>query len=302
MGFTFNSLRDIHGNIRTDVPDFTDHVADFVNSVVKRRLGKLDPFTVTECANSKFVPPVSMLTALIFIKKFASSDPPPQLADEITAVDLFVIALTTASKYLHDVGTEDGLDNAGWAELFNMDVKDLNKLEIKFLCALNWKCFVEKIDYNDLQAAFNSVARCKRPWVASVFSRSRLWRSLRGISRSRYRSRASFRILALLSAAYLTACVNQSHHLLEPSRSFSTLDAFEETSNSQPFSVFRDEVTFATNRSDSCGNLTFQNCLDFDWNCFLLRRTEVLSTVLPERISHFPTTNYPQSILVSCGG
>ncbi|KAF7233822.1 hypothetical protein EG68_10153 [Paragonimus skrjabini miyazakii] len=300
MGFIFNSLRVEHGTMRTDIPDFTDHVTDFVNSVVKRRLGKLDPFTVTECTNSKFVPPVSMLTALIFIKKFASSDPPPELADEITAVDLFAIALTTASKYLHDVGTEDGLDNAGWAELFNMDVKDLNKLEIKFLCALNWKCFVKKIDYSDLQAVFNSVARYKRPWVASVFSRSRLWKSLRGISCSRSRPRASFRLLALLSAAYLTACANQSHHLLE--RSLSTLNTFEETTNSQLFSVFRGEFTFANNCSDSCGNLTSQNCFDFDWNCFLLKRTEVPSTILPERISHFPTTNYPPSIIVSCGG
>ncbi|KAF6777770.1 hypothetical protein AHF37_02667 [Paragonimus kellicotti] len=302
MGFVFNSLCDVHGNIRTDVPDFTDHVTDFVNSVVKRRLGKLDPFTVTECANSKFVPPVSMLTALIFIKKFASSDPPPQLADEITAVDLFVIALTTASKYLHDVGTEDGLDNAGWAELFNMDVKDLNKLEIEFLCALNWECFVEKIDYSDLQVVFNSVARCKRPWIASVFSRSRLWRSLHGISHSRSRSRTSFRLLALLSAAYLTACVNQSNHMLKPLRSFNTLDAFEQTANSQLFSVVRGEVTSANNRSDSWGNLTSQNGFDFHWNCFHLKRTEVPSTILSEHIPHFPTTNYPPNILVSCGG
>ncbi|KAA3673515.1 uncharacterized protein DEA37_0001450 [Paragonimus westermani] len=242
-----------------------------------------------------------MLTALIFIKKFASSDPSPQLADEITAVDLFVVALTTASKYLHDVGTEDGLDNAGWAELFNMDVKDLNKLEIKFLHALNWKCFVRKIDYSDLQSVFDSVARRKRPSVASVFLHSRLWRSLHGISHSRLRSRASFRFLALLSAAYLTACVNQSHHLPEQSRSFNTLDAFDEITNSQLILVLRGEATFTNNHSDSCGNLTSRNCFHFDWSC-LFKRKEVPSTLLSERIPRFPATSYTSRILISCGG
>ncbi|GAA53641.1 hypothetical protein CLF_110676 [Clonorchis sinensis] len=133
-------------------------IASFVNSVSRRRLGKLDRHSVVDYLRAKAVPSVSMLTALIFIEKIANTDPPPQLLDEITAVDLFAIAMTTASKYLYDIDTVDGSDNASWADVFNMDVQELNQLEIRFLSAINWSLFVAKSEYDQFRSFVHSLS------------------------------------------------------------------------------------------------------------------------------------------------
>lgn len=49
-----------------------------------------------------------------------------------------------ASKYLHDDDTDYGMYNAEWADEFDMDLKELNELEVKFVSALNWEFFVTR--------------------------------------------------------------------------------------------------------------------------------------------------------------
>ncbi|CAH8464779.1 unnamed protein product [Heterobilharzia americana] len=122
----------------------SDQIVKVVNSASKRRLGKLDTFTVLEYLCSKHVPPVSLLTALIFIEKLAVTNPHSSLLTEVTAFDLFAVSMVVASKYLHDDDTDYGMYNAEWANEFDMDLKELNDLEIKFLSALNWEFFVTK--------------------------------------------------------------------------------------------------------------------------------------------------------------
>ncbi|VDQ03284.1 unnamed protein product [Trichobilharzia regenti] len=52
--------------------------------------------------------------------------------------------MVVASKYLHDDDTDYGMYNADWASEFDMDLKELNELEVKFILALNWEFFVTK--------------------------------------------------------------------------------------------------------------------------------------------------------------
>ncbi|CAH8459088.1 unnamed protein product [Schistosoma turkestanicum] len=122
----------------------SDRIVRIVNSASKRRLGKLDTFMVLEYLCSKNVPPVSVLTALLFIEKLVVADPHSPLLTEVTAVDLFAVSMVLASKYLHDDDTDYGMYNAEWADEFDMDIKELNELEVKFISALNWEFFVTR--------------------------------------------------------------------------------------------------------------------------------------------------------------
>lgn len=48
-----------------------------------------------------------------------------------------------ASKFLFDKGENESVYNDEWASIANLDIEDLNKVELEFLSALNWSCFVD---------------------------------------------------------------------------------------------------------------------------------------------------------------
>ncbi|CAH8487283.1 unnamed protein product [Schistosoma bovis] len=140
----FDVLCNNEGGDCFERPLVPDRIVRMVNSASKRRLGKLDTFMVLEYLCSKNVPPVSVLTALLFIEKLVVADPYSSLLTEVTAVDLFAVSMVVASKYLHDDDTDYGMYNAEWADEFDMDLKELNELEVKFVSALNWEFFVTR--------------------------------------------------------------------------------------------------------------------------------------------------------------
>ena len=53
-----------------------------------------------------------------------------------------------ASKFLHDTDTEEASCNSTWALNFDIDLKTLNILEIRFFSALNWNLFVSRADFD----------------------------------------------------------------------------------------------------------------------------------------------------------
>ncbi|KAH8849996.1 Protein CNPPD1 [Schistosoma japonicum] len=142
---------------------FSDRIVEIVNSASRRRLGKLDTFMVLEYLCSKNVPPVSVLTALLFIEKLVVADPYSPLLTEVTAIDLFAVSMVVASKYLHDDDTDNGMYNAEWANEFDMDLKELNELEVKFISALNWEFFVttpQILCFGIEIGVFHKIAQC----------------------------------------------------------------------------------------------------------------------------------------------
>ncbi len=65
-----------------------------------------------------------------------------------------------ASKFLNDDGEDDEVFNDEWAEAGGMDVKELNKKEIEFLCAIDWSIYVNPDDFNNMRGRLEaSVAR-----------------------------------------------------------------------------------------------------------------------------------------------
>lgn len=54
-----------------------------------------------------------------------------------------------ASKFLHDTDTEEASSNGTWAANFDIDLKALNVIELRFFSALHWNLFVSKSDFNE---------------------------------------------------------------------------------------------------------------------------------------------------------
>ena len=48
-----------------------------------------------------------------------------------------------ASKYLYDDGEVDEVFNDDWAEAGRVEVTEMNRLEIEFLCAVEWSLHVQ---------------------------------------------------------------------------------------------------------------------------------------------------------------
>ncbi|CAL8105628.1 unnamed protein product [Calicophoron daubneyi] len=225
-------LHQIYGEDACDLqvsPNIAERIAGFVNSATTRRLGKLDAYTVAEYLSSKHVPPVSMLTALIFIEKLTGTDPPPGFLQEVTSVDLFVVSMMIASKYLHDLGTEYGVCNADWAEDFNIDLKELNQLEIRFLSAMNWRLFVSRMEFFSFcslagllssKGATATVRQKQANHPVHLPKRLKGARLFRKVGRG---SRSTAKILAILGAAYLT-CLGARESAVDPS-SWLTVDS-----------------------------------------------------------------------------
>merc|ERR1711936_1281342 len=60
---------------------------------------------------------------------------------------LYLVSLMVASKFLHDDGEEDEVFNDEWASSAGIDTKELNKLEVKFLAAMDWRIFVDNAEF-----------------------------------------------------------------------------------------------------------------------------------------------------------
>ncbi|KAL5966118.1 Protein CNPPD1 [Taenia solium] len=127
---------------------FSKRVINFVNSATERQLGKLDIYTFSEFLRSK-VTSTTLITALILVDKFRRLDPKPLLFYEITATELLIVATMAASKFLHDTDTDEASSNGTWAANFDIDLKTLNVMELRFFSALHWDLFVSKSDFNE---------------------------------------------------------------------------------------------------------------------------------------------------------
>ncbi|TGZ73292.1 hypothetical protein CRM22_001601 [Opisthorchis felineus] len=243
-----------------------------------------------------------MLTALIFIEKIANTDPPPQLLDEITAVDLFAIAMTTASKYLYDIDTVDGSDNASWADVFNMDVQELNQLEIRFLSATNWSLFVAKSEYDQFRSFVHSLSSTTSGRSVRSHSAKRSTRdTVARIQLKNKRLRATAKLLAVLTAACLTSMAK------DPGLFFQ----FESTPGANTRSTYPlSSLTLHTNPTTSPLRCTVNSSVDvIDGSCRLSRLTGDHWHSVPLNYTSPVSTTASASIvsqmtdiLLACGG
>merc|ERR1719242_1806384 len=108
-------------------------------------LGRLDMRRAAEVSRTACVGPSSLVLALLYLDRLRRNN--PDYLTSISSADLFLVSMMVASKFLHDDGEEDEVFNDEWATSGGMDTKELNKLEISFLSAMDWRVFVAKDEF-----------------------------------------------------------------------------------------------------------------------------------------------------------
>ena len=108
-------------------------------------LGRLDVGRAGEMTRTACVGPSSLVLALLYLDRLRRNN--PDYLTTISSADLFLVSMMVASKFLHDDGEEDEVFNDEWATSGGLDTKELNKLEISFLSAMDWRVFVAKDEF-----------------------------------------------------------------------------------------------------------------------------------------------------------
>merc|ERR1712210_408939 len=89
--------------------------------------------------------PNSLVLALLYLERLRRRN--PDYLTTVSSADLFLVSLMVASKFLHDDGEEDEVFNDEWASSGGIDTKELNRLEVKFLAAMDWRIFVDEAEF-----------------------------------------------------------------------------------------------------------------------------------------------------------
>jgi len=108
-------------------------------------LGRLDMRRAADVTRTACVGPSSLVLALLYLDRLRRNN--PDYLTTISSADLFLVSMMVASKFLHDDGEEDEVFNDEWATSGGLDTKEMNKLEINFLSAMDWRVFVKKEEF-----------------------------------------------------------------------------------------------------------------------------------------------------------
>jgi len=112
---------------------------------LESKLDRLDVSRAAEITRETCASPTSLVLALMYLDRLRSNN--TKYLSTITSTDLFLVSLMVASKYLYDDGEEDEVFNDEWATSGNLEKKELNRLELEFLSAIDWNIYVSPDDY-----------------------------------------------------------------------------------------------------------------------------------------------------------
>jgi len=132
------------------------------------KLGRLDMVRAADITRNACAGPNSLVLALLYLDKLRKRN--PDYLTTVSSADLFLVSLMVASKFLHDDGEEDEVFNDEWASSGGIDTKELNRLELSFLSALDWRIYVDNqefqmaVDKIETDIAFKEVTQ--RGWAS----------------------------------------------------------------------------------------------------------------------------------------
>merc|ERR1712198_451415 len=126
---------------RLAVDQFTSSGLDALG----QKLGRLDMARAADITRSACAGPNSLVLALLYLERLRRRN--PDYLTTVSSADLFLVSLMVASKFLHDDGEEDEVFNDEWASSGGIDTKELNRLEVKFLAAMDWRIFVDDAEF-----------------------------------------------------------------------------------------------------------------------------------------------------------
>lgn len=191
---------------------------------LETKLNRLDVGRAAELTKETCASPTSLVLALLYLDRLRTSN--PKYLTTVSSTDLFLVSLMVASKYLNDDGEEDEVFNDEWATSGGLEKKELNRLELDFLSAIDWKIYVSPEDYEETAEHLEFMVAAKkvqdRGWTTyselEALSRSlelfQLWEIL-----YEYTIKVTA-VCALAYAASLMTIVSASH-LLSQSHVFS---------------------------------------------------------------------------------
>merc|ERR1712088_865132 len=126
---------------RLAVDQFTSSGLDALG----QKLGRLDMARAADISRQACAGPNSLVLALLYLERLRRRN--PDYLTTVSSADLFLVSLMVASKFLHDDGEEDEVFNDEWASSGGIDTKELNRLEVKFLAAMDWRIFVDDTEF-----------------------------------------------------------------------------------------------------------------------------------------------------------
>jgi len=126
---------------RLAVDQFTNTGLDALG----QKLGRLDMARAADISRQACAGPNSLVLALLYLERLRQRN--PDYLTTVSSADLFLVSLMVASKFLHDDGEEDEVFNDEWASSGGIDTKELNRLEVKFLAAMDWRIFVDDAEF-----------------------------------------------------------------------------------------------------------------------------------------------------------
>merc|ERR1719289_495594 len=126
---------------RLAVDQFTSSGLDALG----QKLGRLDMARAADISRQACAGPNSLVLALLYLERLRRRN--PDYLTTVSSADLFLVSLMVASKFLHDDGEEDEVFNDEWASSGGIDTKELNRLEAKFLAAMDWRIFVDDAEF-----------------------------------------------------------------------------------------------------------------------------------------------------------
>merc|ERR550519_2281166 len=109
------------------------------------KLGRLDIGRASDISRNACASPTSLVLALLYLERLRRNN--PSYLNTITSADLFLVSLLVANKFLHDDGEEDEVFNDEWASSGGIDTKELNRLELSFLSAMDWRIYVDNDEF-----------------------------------------------------------------------------------------------------------------------------------------------------------
>merc|ERR1711981_949622 len=109
------------------------------------KLNRLDMNRAAEITRETCASPTSLVLAFMYLDRLRSTN--PKYLGAISSTDLFLVSLMVASKYLYDDGEDDEVFNDEWATSGHMEKKELNRLELEFLLAIDWNIYASPDDY-----------------------------------------------------------------------------------------------------------------------------------------------------------
>ncbi|XP_057685235.1 protein CNPPD1 [Corythoichthys intestinalis] len=136
----------------------TDIAVEIFQKSAPSPIRKLHKKYAVHVAREACISPCAMMLALVYIERLRNRN--PEYLQKISSSDLFLISMMVASKYLYDEGEEEEVFNDEWGAAGKLDVETVNKLEMNFLCAIEWSLFTGSDDFLEaLSQLESSVAK-----------------------------------------------------------------------------------------------------------------------------------------------